>query len=241
MAHSDQTAALPSRMSHPGAQIFATVFRAVRPRTSLPEFEVNFRPYADVNHVIRVREGKVVVGLSDLLEGAPHGVLEAIAYILLSKLYRKPIPQRYQHRYRQFLNRRHVRDQVHAIRRIRGRKWIGTPAGECFNLEEIFEDLNQRFFDGLMQRPCLSWSRASSRTSLGHFDAAHNAIIVSRIFDRPSTPRFMVEYVLYHEMLHLKYPVVHRRKRRCVHSGPFRKEERRFPRFEQAKQWLETL
>jgi len=228
-------------MSHQGAQIFAKAFRAMRPRTPLPEFEVSFRPYADVNHVIRVRDSKVVVGLSDLLEGAPLTVLEAIAFILLSKLYRKPIPERYQDRYRRFLNRRHVRAQVHAIRRVRGRKWIGAAAGEHYNLEEIFDDLNQRFFDSLMQRPRLNWSRAASRTLLGHFDAAHNAIVVSRIFDRPGTPRLMVEYILYHEMLHLKYPVVHRRSRRCVHSAPFREEERRFPQFEQAKHWLEAL
>lgn len=241
MEKSHDRAVPPPSMSHPGAQIFTKVFRAVRPRTALPEFEVRFRRYADVNHVIRVREGRVVVGLSDLIEGAPPSVLEAIAFILLCKLYRKPVPKRYEHRYRQFLNRRQIRDQVEAIRRVRGRKWIGAAAGEHFHLEEIFDDLNRRYFDRLMQRPQLTWSRTASRTLLGHFDAAHNAIVISRIFDRPATPRLLVEYILYHEMLHLKYPVAHRRSRRCVHPAPFREEERRFPNFEQAKRWLETL
>ena len=146
---------------------------------------MRFRPYADINNVVRLREGRLEVGLSDLLEAAPASVLEAIAYILLCKLYRKPIPKRYQARYRQFLNRRHVREKVHAIRRVRGRKWIGAPGGDSFHLEEIFEELNQKFFGGMLGRPRLSWSRSASRTLLGHWDAAHNAIIVSRIFDRP--------------------------------------------------------
>ena len=94
-------------MTSPNQEIFARVFRSVRPRTALPEFEVRFRPYADVNNVIRLREGRLEVGLSDLLEAAPATVLEAIAFILLCKLYRKPIPKRYQTRYRQFLNRPH--------------------------------------------------------------------------------------------------------------------------------------
>jgi hypothetical protein len=228
-------------VNRPSEQIFAKAFRAIRPRAPLPEFEVRFRPYADVNHVIRLRDGKVEVGLSDLLEAAPPTVVEAIAFILLSKLYRKPVPKRYQTRYRQFLNRRHIRDRVHAIRRIRGRKWIGEPAGCQFDLEEIFDELNERYFNNLLGRPRLSWSRTASRTLLGHWDAAHNAIIVSKLFDRPKAPRLLVEYILYHEMLHLKYPVDHRRVRRCVHSAEFRAEERRFPHYAAAKHLLDSL
>jgi hypothetical protein len=198
-------------MSEHGREIFSKVFRILKPRTPIPEIAVSFRPYADANHVIRVREGKVIVGLSDLLEGAPHAVLEAIAFILVSKLCRKPVPARYQDRYRRFLNRRSVRNQVHAIRRVRGRKWLGTPAGEHYHLEEIFDDLSGRYFSGLMARPRLTWSRGVSRTLLGHFDDAHNAIVISRIFDRAETPRFLLEYILFHEMLHLKHPVSHRR------------------------------
>ncbi|MBI4480918.1 MAG: M48 family peptidase [Acidobacteria bacterium] len=228
-------------MTHPSEQIFAKAFRTLRPRTPLPEFEVRFRPYADVNHVIRIREGRVEVGLSDMLEAAPPTVLEALAFILLSKLYRKPVPKRFQTRYRQFLNRKHIRDRVHAIRRVRGRKWIGEPAGNHFHLEEIFEKLNEKYFNGLLGRPRLSWSRTVSRTMLGHWDAAHNAIIVSKLFDRPDTPRYLVEYILYHEMLHLKYPVERRRSRRCVHSVAFREEEKLFPHFPAAKRLLDSL
>jgi hypothetical protein len=223
------------------SEIFAVAFRALRPRTPVPQFEIRFRPYADVNNVIRIRDAKVVVGLSDLLEGAPRTVLEAIAFILLAKLYRKPVPKRHQNRYRQFLNRRSVRKQAQALRQTRGRKWIGSPQGAHFHLEEIFDDLNGRYFSGLLGRPLLSWSRTASRTALGHFDSAHNAIIISKIFDRPDLPRLLVEYLLYHEMLHLKYPVVHRAARRCFHSPLFRAEERRFPHFAEAKKLLDTL
>src|SRR4029077_20874199 len=96
----------------PGKEIFEQVFRTVRPRTPLPEIEVAFRPYADISNVIRLREGKVLVGLSDQLKKAPRTVLEAIATILISKLYRKPIPKRMQSRYRQFPNRQAVRRQA---------------------------------------------------------------------------------------------------------------------------------
>ena len=221
--------------------IFQEAFHTLRPRTPVPEFDVAFRPYADVNHFIRIREGKVLVGLSDLLEGAPQPVLEAIAVILIATLYRKPIPARYRTRYRLFLNSRAVSRKVHWIRRTRGRKHLGTPQGKHFNLETIFEKLNRGHFHGLLGRPQLSWSQAASRTALGHYDSAHNAIIISKIFDRPETPPFLMEYILYHEMLHLKHPVVSRRGQRCVHSALFRAEEHRFPRFQQAKRLLDKL
>jgi len=41
--------------------------------------------------------------------------------------------------------------------------------------------LNGEFFDGLLGRPLLGWSRTASRGMLGHFDPSHNAIIISRI------------------------------------------------------------
>ena len=53
--------------------------------------------------------------------------------------------------------------------------------------------------------------------------------MVSRVFDRPSSPRYAIEYLLFHEMLHLKHPVRMRGVRRCVHSREFKAEERQFP------------
>ena len=59
----------------------------------------------------------------------------------------------------------------------------------------------------MLGRPQLTWSEQNAKRSLGHYDAAHNTIVVSRVFDRPSSPRYAIEYLLYHEMLHLKHPV----------------------------------
>ena len=73
----------------------------------------------------------------------------------------------------------------------------------------MFEELNFRYFHGLMARPMLGWSPYASRTMLGHYDPSHNAIVLSRILDRAETPRLAVEYVLFHEMLHLRHPAEH--------------------------------
>ncbi len=228
-------------MRHNPLQIFEQVFRDLRPDTALPGLRVEFFPFTSIKNTIRMREGKLLVRLSDLLEGAPAPVLKAIAHILLAKMYRRPIDREAAARYRKYVSSHHVSRKAHLVRQMRGRKRLDSAQGRTYDLEALFEDLNQRFFHGLMARPQMTWSRDHARNSLGHYDPAHNAIVVSRIFDHPRVPRFAVEYIVYHEMLHLKHPVRLRGSRRCVHSADFQAEEKLFPQLAEVKQFLKGL
>jgi hypothetical protein len=98
-----------------------------------------------------------------------------------------------------------------------------------------------RYFHGLMARPLLGWSRQPSRVMLGHYDPSHNAIILTRLLDRQPVPRLAVEYVLFHEMLHLRFPVEHRGARRCVHTRQFTEAEKEFVHLKQAKELLKRI
>ncbi len=222
-------------------RIFQETYRELRPRAPLPELKVDFFAFANINNTIRLREGRLLVRLSDLLEGAPESVIRAIAHILLAKMYRKPIDAVHATRYRRYVSSHDLVEKAHLVRQMRGRKQIASPQGHTYDLEVIFEDLNRRFFHGLMARPRMTWSRNHARNSLGHYDPAHNAIVVSRVFDNPRVPRFAVEYIVYHEMLHLKHPVKLRGSRRCVHGAAFVAEEKLFPELEQARRFLNQL
>ena len=222
-------------------EIFFSAYRELRPRAPMPEFHLQFFPFSNINNTIRLREGKVLVRLSDLLEGAPVDVLHAIAHILLAKLYRKEIETRHATRYRRYLGRQDVSRKAHLLRQERGRKILLSAQGRHYDLEVIFEDLNTRFFHGLLARPLMTWSRHASRQSLGHYDPSHNTIVISRVFDRPEMPRYAIEYLVYHEMLHLKHPVKLNGSRRCVHPKAFQEEERLFPELDKAKALLRKL
>jgi predicted metal-dependent hydrolase len=76
---------------------------------------------------------------------------------------------------------------------------------------------------------------------LGHFDPSHNAIIISRIFDEARTPLLALDYVMFHEMLHLRYPVDHSGARRRVHTREFREAEKKFPGWKEAKEMIKRL
>jgi len=221
--------------------IFEESFRELRPRTPVPELRIDFFRFASVNNTIRMREGRLLVRISDLLEGAPEPVLRAIAHILLAKMYRKPIDREHATRYRRYVSTHHMSEKAHLVRQMRGRKRITTARGHVYHLEDIFEDLNRKYFYGVMARPLMTWSTERARNRLGHYDPAHNAIVVSSVFDHPRVPRYVVEYIVYHEMLHLKHPVRLRGSRRCVHSAEFQTEEKLFERLADSKEFLKRL
>ncbi len=217
-------------------QIFGRVFSELKPRTPVPAVRVEFRKYANANSLVRWDAAGMHVRITDVLEGAPTGVIEALAHILLCKLVRRPVPKVQAERYRRYLNRKEMRRSLQLVQQARGRKFVSGGKGACYDLDEIFEDLNLRYFHGLMARPLLGWSRRPSRVLLGHYDPSHNAIILSSLMDRKSVPRLAVEYVLFHEMLHLRFPVEHRGARRCVHTREFKEAEKEFlPRKEAAE------
>lgn len=222
-------------------EIFLRVFVELRPRTKRPTVEVRFCQFANANSLIRWEGERLSVRITDVLNGAPAAILESLAYILISKLLRRPVPKEYSARYRRYLNRKEMRRSLHLVRQARGRKFVSGGQGSHYDLDGLFEDLNFRYFHGLMARPLLGWSRQASRTMLGHFDPSHNAIIISKLLDTEKAPRLAVEYVLFHEMLHLRFPVEHRGARRCVHTADFKKAEREFAGWKEAQETLKKL
>jgi hypothetical protein len=222
-------------------QLFSRVFRELKPRTAVPDVRIDYCRFANANSFIRLESGSLHVRITDVLEGAPSPVLEALAHILISRLYRHPISRLYSDRYRRYLNRRDMRRLLQLIRQQRGRKLIAHPRGRHYDLEQIFEDLNVRYFYGLMARPDLGWSRRPSRVTLGHYDPSHNVIVLSSILDRPAVPRLAAEYVMFHEMLHLRIPIDHRGARRCVHTPEFKAAEKQFEHLAEAKEMLKRL
>jgi hypothetical protein len=219
-------------------EIYARIFRQFKPRTPLPAIQVLFKKYANADSRIALSNGVLRVQISDMLQGAPAPVQEALARILIGKLYRKGPDRNALAVYRRYLNRADVRRTLHLVKQQRGRKQFRDPAGSFYDLRKMFDELNFAFFQGLMAEPQLGWSLRPSCTTLGHYDPSHNAIILSCLLDDAEAPELAVKYVVYHEMLHLRHPTVHKKARRCVHTAEFKAEEKRFPEYSEAKMLL---
>lgn len=127
-----------------------------------------------------------------------------------------------------------------ARRRTRGRS-IET-LGEVHDLQQIFDDLNRRYFDGSI-RATITWGqrcgkpRRRNSIKMGSYSVEDELIRIHRSLDRPFVPRFFVEWIVFHEMLHQVHgaPVVN--GRRQFHGKAFLEDEAKFEHYALARGW----
>ena len=224
-----------------GAPLFQRMFTRLGCEGRPPRFRVEFFPYSSLVLTIRRREDSVLVRFSDLLRRAPRPVLEGAAALLLARVYRRRAPKPLVQPYLEYARSGRTRDRMNRMRRARVQLASRGARGEHFDLHRLFDELNAKYFQGQLQRPHIGWSARSWRRQFGCYDPGPNQILLNRRMDHPRVPQCAVEYVLYHEMLHVKHPT---RRSGCTlvsHSREFREEEKRFAEFERARKILDRL
>jgi predicted metal-dependent hydrolase len=204
-----------------------------------PRFRVEYFPYSSLVLTIRRREDAVVVRLSDLLSRATRPVLEGAAALLLARLYRRKAPASVVAAYLEYARSGRTRGRLHRMRRERVKARAESPRGRIFDLDAIFERLNREYFSGALKPARLGWSTRAWRRQFGCYDPGPNQILLNRRLDRSGVPACAVQYVLFHEMLHLKHPT---RRSGCSlvsHSREFREEEKQFRGYKRARRFLD--
>ena len=236
----------PVQLTLPWSFDLEPIFRAahadLKPRTPVPPIRVELFPFAGLNHTVRFHEGRLLVRVSDLFNDAPQDVMRSLALILLAKLYRKKVNQAHHESYRTFILRSDVQDRARLARTARGRGPRQTAAlGRCVDLDACFDCLNEEYFGGAIDKPRLSWSTKRSRHTLGRYDATHHIIFISRLFDSRTIPPYVLDYIMFHEMLHVKHRSRVHDSRVLVHTPEFKSDERKFAGYRLAKLWLKDL
>jgi hypothetical protein len=122
------------------------------------------------------------------------------------------------------------------------------PVGTVHDLAEILRSLSERYFDGRVEIP-ITWGRHartqrrrhSRRTiRMGTYLIDEKIIRIHPALDQSFVPRYFVEWVVYHEMLHHVIPMPVVNGRRVYHSDEFRARECLYEEYERAKSWEET-
>jgi hypothetical protein len=138
--------------------------------------------------------------------------------------------------------RRFMNANLHRVRRT-PREMPGlVTSGRVFDLAAVYSDINARFFAGDMRVP-ITWGRGVGRArrgglTFGSYDPVLSLIRIHPVLDRPSVPRFFLESVVYHEMLHHHMGGVPDRAGRTVyHTRAFREAEARYPGYAEALRW----
>lgn len=138
------------------------------------------------------------------------------------------------------LLREFIRRNRGAVRKSPARRATMSTAGRFHDLKDAFDSVNAEYFDGRITSR-ITWGRSGAlrvrRRTLGGYYREADLIRINPVLDRRSVPRYIVEFIVYHEMLHADMGVEEREGRRCVHTKEFRRRERLFRHYERATAW----
>ncbi|BCL37966.1 SprT-like domain-containing protein [Nostoc sp. MS1] len=110
--------------------------------------------------------------------------------------------------------------------------------GKVYNLDELFDKVNHEYFSSSLAKPRLTWSRINTYRKLGHYESARDRVVISLTLDDAKVPEFVVEFVLYHELLHKYHGTKWVQGKRMVHTKEFRDSESKFKFYNEASRWL---
>jgi len=113
--------------------------------------------------------------------------------------------------------------------------------GKAYDLSVLFHALNLKYFNAQLSQPRLIWSSARAKRRLGYFHPEIQTIAVNQKLDTKRTPRLLVEYILYHEMLHQHFGIEHRNGRRYAHTAVFHQAEKQFMGYQEAENLIKLL
>lgn len=200
--------------------------------------KTDFYPYSDLKSTIRIENGITHIRISDILRTAPEGILESLIHILISRALRRKPQSHWLDQFNEYIQQPDVEASHARTRLARHRKILTGPQGKFHDLTASFQRVNQRYFQDSLPQPNLSWSPSRSRRQLGYHDSALTLIVVSRYLDRRGVPELVVDYIMYHELLHTLIRPEIRRGKRIVHPLEFKRREREYEHYNEALRWL---
>ena len=118
---------------------------------------------------------------------------------------------------------------------------VENAQGKCYHLDKLFDKVNREYFASSLVKPRLIWSQINTYRKFGHYEPARDRVMISSTLDDASIPEFVVEFVLYHELLHKYHGATWVNGRRMVHTSAFRRDESKFKLYKEASKWFEKM
>lgn len=177
---------------------FSTVSRHFSSETIV----AGFHPYAELRHSWFRNGDRIEFRISDYLRGSPDAVFESLAWYLLSRVHGMRCESEMSRRYLAHAFSPQLWAPVRDLYLSRQKNLLCDPRGEARNLDEVFRYVNSCYFSGKVRDPILAWSRESPRTRLGFYFAPLGLLAANKVLDAERVPRYVLEFVMYHELLH---------------------------------------
>lgn len=229
------------RFSHTTGVSAVQTFLAVSKKLWSGDVSVAFFPYSELKHTWVLERDRIEFRLSDYLVDAPDDVIESLAWYLVCRATRARCEDARKSRYLEFVRSREFWNGNKELYLKRAKALSKESVGKARDLGVVFDYVNTCYFSGAIRRPTLAWTSESPRRRLGYYFEPLNLLAINSVMDSEGVPRYVLEFVMYHELLHHIDADSHRRGKRIHHTKRFREQERRFNHFDDAEKWLRRL
>ena len=185
-------------------------------------------------HSVRIRGRAIIVQISLTSLEMPDEYFSLLMKILFSRLAKKPVLKTWKSQllnYENNFQEKHTKPVKSNGRRL-------NPEGKYYNLSQIFQQLNRQYFKNNLSQPNIGWSQNKNRYRLGSYDHSQQKIIISKILDNRDIPEFVVDGIVYHEMLHQVHPIQKKNGRRIIHCKYFKIDEKKFKEHVKLQKWI---
>jgi hypothetical protein len=219
----------------------SNLFDSVACELGVGHSSASFARFSELKHTWRRSGRNATFRVSDYLEGAPEEVIESLAWYIVSRAFDVGCPDGRSDKYLEHLRSRRLWDTKRSLYLSRARGLCVEPRGRCRDLRTVFDYVNSTYFRGMIGDPTLAWVDESPAVRLGYYFDPINLLAVNKVFDSERVPRYVLEFVVYHELLHHIDAESGRRTNRVQHTKRFREQERRFSSWADAERWLTRL
>jgi len=178
---------------------------------------------------VREKRGGIFVRLHRIFLKADNGVLDEIVRFIKKKRGKTPVIKQF------------IRQNQNFLKERKPRTVTINPNGKIYNLTDIFNSLNSEYFNNSLS-VLITWGKRSpryavKRRTLGNYQKKTNIIRINPILDSRKVPRYVIEFIVYHEMLHAVIDTVLKNGRRSIHSKEFKNRELKYRNYHKAIEW----
>ena len=178
---------------------------------------------------VREKQGGISVRLHRIFLKADNEVLDEVVRFIKKKRGKTPVIKEF------------IRQNQSFLKEGKPRTITINPNGKLYNLTDIFNSLNSEYFNNILS-VLITWGKRSPRyavkkRTLGNYQKKTNTIRINPILDSRKVPRYVIEFIVYHEMLHAVIDTVLKNGRRRIHSKEFKNHERKYRNYHKAIEW----
>jgi hypothetical protein len=227
----------PPRGKRMKREAMEEAFQQVGRRFGFVDVEASYYPFKEFKTTWQRMGSEATFKVTDYLQDADQAIIHDFAACLFTRI-QKQRREVYTPRVRDYLRSdEFVRiNQEKYLRRSRNLTF--SSFGEVYDLDVLLSSLRRKGLLENGQDTFLSWTDKPNRFRMGYCSVLMKVVAISSALDRKEVPDYVAEYVLYHEMLHLKLGTD---SLRSYHDADFKREERRYPRWREAENWLKKV